>query len=119
MSRTFRRRDAKARHQLVDWVLTDIVYADGWPYVSGWHRVRIDANSKMGKKLVGEFHRESYRFMGNAPSWYCNIFQRSARQEARRQLHLFSRNPEDLPRNRGFSVMIDPKHHHNATWAWW
>ena len=112
MSRTKRR--VHSHHQDSWWILRD------WDYTDGYRLIQIDPRSKEGRKRLARYHSDAQRTMsGPAPAWYCNIFQKSARQEARRQLHLFFKNPEDIDRNQGFMVQIDPKHHHNATWSWW
>lgn len=114
MSKTIRRKNYSRD---LWWVLRDWDFSE--PEFNVGRRIRIDPHSKEGKKRLAKYHSDAASFMGNAPSWYCNIFQRTARQEARRQLHLFFNNPEDLDHNTGHMVMLDPKHHHSATWAWW
>lgn len=114
MSKTFRRKNYSRD---LSWVLRDWDFSDDNLNVG--RRIKIDPHSKEGKKRLARYHSDAARFMGNAPSWYCRFFQKEARIEARRQLHRYLRHPEDLANNRGFMVMIDPKHHHSATWAWW
>lgn len=111
MSRTIRRKgySRDREHHLWDWVNEP----------GCWMRINLDPRDPVVKKKLAKYHSDSGSFMGNAPSWYCRFFQKEARQEARRQLHHYMRNPEDLTRNTGFSVMIDPNHHRSATWSWW
>ena len=112
MSKTFRRKgySRDREHHLWDWVDSDF---------HSWMRVWLDPKSKAVRKALAIYHSDSGSFMGNAPHWYCNIFERSTRQDARRQLHKFLRNPENLTDNTGFMVLLDPSHHRNATWSWW
>ena len=111
MSRTYRRKKGEpiSRYQLMDgyWDRDTLVW------------IRVPLSETEQRKVLAKWMSDSGRIMGNAPSWFCNVFQREARQEARRQLHLFMRNPENIESNTGFQVLIDPNHHRSATWSWW
>lgn len=108
MSKTYRRTDAKGKHDY-NWVLRDWQVL-AYPSVHIVHSVH-NPHSVEGKRRIARFHSDNGCFMGNAPSWYCNVYQRSIRQEGRRQIHRFIR--EDAP------VILERNHHHSATWSWW
>ena len=113
MSRTIRRKGySRGREGL----LYDTEWTDNFSWL---RRFYIDPKSPEGRKLLSMYHSDAGKFMGNAPGWYRNIFERSARQLAKRQLHRYTRNPENLSANTGHQVLIDPNHHRNATWCWW
>ena len=114
VSRTIRRKNKQGRDY--SWVLRDWDWDVTETYMM---RVNIDKNSERGRKALINYHRDGKRTMGPAPHWYCNIFERTARQEARRQLHLFAINPEDLSNGGGFMVMLEANHRRSASWCWW
>lgn len=115
MSRTIRR---KKPFDAYFWVLRDYVFQDGY-----CRDIRIDPKSKEGRKRLAKYHSDCGDFMGNAPHWYCRFYQKTMRQEGRRQLHLFFNNPEDVvnlfdPNDGGYTVMLESNHRYQATWDW-
>ena len=81
-------------------------------------RIPIDSKSPNGRKLLAKYHSDSGKFRGNAPHWYCNFYERSARMEAKRQLHRYMRHPEDQTFNVGTVVMLEANHRGSASFAW-
>lgn len=105
MSRTFRRKNQTHEYR---WLLREyVMQPEGFP-----KRVRIDPKSDEGRRKIARYHSDAAWTMGPAPHWYCNVFERVARQEVRRQLHNWMRDPE-------FVVDILANHSHDATWSWW
>jgi hypothetical protein len=97
MSRTYRFNKGKDSY-LVDksWILKDYVSDDAF----GWRKSRknfTDPKSVEGKVRLARFHSDmKYGVMiGNGPSWFNRLFaQKPHRQNARRELHKFNRNPD-------------------------
>lgn len=113
MSRTFRRTDKRGQHYLIDRILRNFVNTDDDFRGICWMRYKVDRNSDEGKKLVSEFHRDSYtRYGCSVPSFICNMRQRSIRWEGNRQLHRFIRNSD-------YEVLLNARHRHDAYWYYW
>lgn len=113
MSRTFRRKgySRDRKHLFWEWINEPGCWSCMW--------IPLDPNDPAVKVKLAKYHSDSGSFMGNAPGWFCLLYQKTARQDGNRQLHHYMRNPEDLDHNTGFSVLIDPNHHRSATWSWW
>lgn len=114
MSRTIRRKGYSRDRE---WLLEKVSYthAPTFSYVYE----RISPKSPEGRELIAKYHSDAGKFMGNAPHWYCNIYERAARRAAKHQLHRYMKDPENIHANTGWQVLMDPNHHRNATWSWW
>lgn len=63
MSRTYRRKDQSFLYK--EQVLIELKKVQ-W----NWNYTPVDRYSKLGKKLLAEFHADSYFCMQSAPHWY-------------------------------------------------
>jgi len=105
MSRTYRRRSE--RHEYC-WVLCDW-NADA---PSG-ARAMLDRHSREGRRAIARFHSDAeFTMRSGAPHWFRRIFKRRLRNANARQLRRWLLNP-------GYDPVMQPRHRHTATWAWW
>lgn len=126
MSRTIRRKDNRAKHHIAQYILTEVIdwfwvdakgeiikHPNGYEWSLGWQRVTIDPNSLEGKKLVMNYQRDGRKYYYSyAPASWCNVFQRSMRNQAKQELHKFCCNLEYEP-------LIQANHRRSASYDWW
>lgn len=90
MSRTYRKRSDEL------WVLRQYVrIPDTWSWV--W--VKLDPNSREGKKELAVWRSDAYReFKEPGPSWFRTLFsQRPYRQESKNELRKFLQDEDYEP----------------------
>jgi hypothetical protein len=110
MSRTIRRKSISNPC----WLFWDWVFVNNTSV-----KVYLDRNCHESRKRIAKYRSDSATFMGSAPHYFCNFFERSARQNARYQLHMFKRWSNYINTDTEYPVIIDANHRHNATWQWW
>jgi hypothetical protein len=105
MSRTYRRR---GEHHEYYWMLRDWESAE--PFGA---RIRLDRNSKEGRRALARFHSDAEVTMGSsAPRRYRRVFDHKLRSMNDRQLRRWLADP-------GYDPVFQIRHLHCANWSWW
>lgn len=105
MSRTFRRIGERHEYR---WVLLETVGRN----LSGWS-VRIDPQSKAGRRALALFHSDNVVTMGGcAPRWFRKVSDHQIRTANDRMFRRWRANPD-------FDPVFQSWHRHEANWSWW
>ena len=105
MSRTYRRRGERHEYR---WVLRDWESAE--PCGA---RIRLDRNSKKGRRALARFHSDAEVTMrSGAPRWYSRVYDHQLRTMNDRQLRRSLADPD-------YDPVFQVRHLHRANWSWW